>query len=66
MYFGAWYKSLYASSDHFSGYAAWILAGLEYEIALSKTDRLTQWDEVYSNSIYSLIDKMEKISTELN
>jgi N-acetylated-alpha-linked acidic dipeptidase len=42
MYFGAWYKSLYASSDHFSGYATWILAGLEYEITLSKTDRLTQ------------------------
>ena len=59
MYFGAWYKSLYASSNHFGGYAAWILAGLEYEIALSKTDRLTQWDEVCSNAIYSLIDKME-------
>jgi N-acetylated-alpha-linked acidic dipeptidase len=66
MYFGAWYRSLYASSDPFSGYAAWILPGLEYEIALSKTDRLTQWDQVYSNAIYSLIDKMEKISTELN
>ncbi|MGB1831952.1 MAG: transferrin receptor-like dimerization domain-containing protein, partial [Flavobacteriaceae bacterium] len=51
MYFGAWYRSLYASSDPFSGYAAWILPGLEYEIALSKTDRLTQWDEVYSNAI---------------
>ena len=34
MYFGSWYKSLYASSDPFSGYAAWILPGLEYEIAL--------------------------------
>ncbi|MDA8644654.1 M28 family peptidase, partial [Flavobacteriaceae bacterium] len=27
MYFGKWYKSLYASSDPFSGYAAWILPG---------------------------------------
>lgn len=66
MYFGAWYKSLYASSDPFSGYAAWILPGLEYEIALSKTDRLIQWDEIYSKAIYSLIDKMEQLNKALN
>ena len=66
MDFGAWYKSLYASSDPFSGYAAWILPGLEYEIALSKTDRLTQWDEIYSKAIYSLIDKMEQLNKALN
>ena len=35
MYFGSWYKSIYASSDPFSGYGAWILPGLEYEIALN-------------------------------
>ena len=34
MYFGAWYKSIYASSDPFSGYGAWILPGLEYELSL--------------------------------
>ena len=42
MYFGSWYKSLYASSDPFSGYAAWILAGLEYEIAIKSSARFIE------------------------
>ena len=32
MYFGSWYKSLYAGTDPFSGYASWVLPGIEYEI----------------------------------
>lgn len=31
MCFGSWYKSLYSSSDHFSGYVSWTLPGLEYK-----------------------------------
>jgi N-acetylated-alpha-linked acidic dipeptidase len=44
MYFGSWFKSIYAASDPFSGYAAWILPGLEYEIALNSSERLQEWD----------------------
>jgi N-acetylated-alpha-linked acidic dipeptidase len=66
MYFGSWYKSLYASSDPFSGYAAWILPGLEYEIALKSSDRLQEWDSRYTSAINSLSLKMKQLSQELN
>ncbi|MEQ9403894.1 MAG: M28 family peptidase [Cyclobacteriaceae bacterium] len=58
MYFGSWYKSLYAASDPFSGYASWILPGLEYEIALASSERLQEWDDRYSGAIKRLIDKI--------
>jgi N-acetylated-alpha-linked acidic dipeptidase len=61
MYFGSWYKSLYASSDPFSGYAAWILPGLEYEIALKSSNRLEEWDVRYSDAIQSLSTKMNQL-----
>ena len=65
MYFGSWYKSLYASSDPFSGYAAWILPGLEYEIALKSSNRLEEWDERYSAAVGSLNLKMNKLIAEI-
>lgn len=66
MYFGAWYRSLYAASDPFSGYASWILPGLEYEIALSSSDRLEEWDERYSGAISRLNKKIDDLMTNLN
>ena len=65
MYFGSWYKSLYASSDPFSGYAAWILPGLEYEIALKSSDRLQEWDSRYTNAINSFTLKMRQLILDL-
>ena len=65
MYFGSWYKSLYASSDPFSGYAAWILPGLEYEIALKSSDRLQEWDLRYTSAINSLTSKMKQLIQDL-
>jgi len=65
MYFGNWYKSLYASSDPFSGYAAWILPGLEYEIALKSSERLQEWDQRYEKAILSLNDKMTQLLNEI-
>lgn len=65
MYFGAWYKSLYASSDPFSGYAAWILPGIEYEIALKASDRLEKWDLRYANVIDSLDNKMKELNKQI-
>ena len=66
MYFGSWYRSLYASSDPFSGYAAWILPGLEYEIALKASDRLEEWDYRYSEAVNSLNLKMSELINDLN
>ncbi|MDF0717501.1 M28 family peptidase [Muricauda sp. 334s03] len=65
MYFGSWYKSLYASTDPFSGYASWILPGLEYEISLGSADRLEEWDERYSAAIADLADKMLKLTQSI-
>ena len=65
MYFGSWYKSLYASSDPFSGYAAWIIPGIEYEIALRSSDRLEEWDKRYANAILNLKTKMKNLSQEI-
>ena len=65
MYFGSWYKSLYASSDPFSGYAAWILPGLEYEIALKSSDRLQEWDTRYASAVEILHLKMKQLIQDL-
>ena len=65
MYFGSWYKSLYASSDPFSGYAAWIIPGVEYEIALRSSDRLEEWDKRYAIAILNLKTKMKNLSQEI-
>ena len=59
MYFGAWYRSLYSASDPFSGYASWILPGLEYEIALKSSARLKEWDDRYSAAIGRLNKKID-------
>lgn len=40
MAYGAWYRSLYASSDPYSGYASWMLPGLQYEASLRSTANL--------------------------
>lgn len=65
MYFGSWYKSLYSSSDPFSGYASWILPGLEYEIALKSSERLKEWDDRYTKAINSLNTKMRRLNEEI-
>jgi N-acetylated-alpha-linked acidic dipeptidase len=66
MYFGAWYRSLYSASDPFSGYASWILPGLEYEIALKSSDRLKEWDERYSTAISRLNAKIDGLIGSLD
>lgn len=65
MYFGSWYRSLYAASDPFSGYASWILPGLEYEISLRSVNRLEEWDERYASAIKRLSEKMNKLRYEI-
>jgi N-acetylated-alpha-linked acidic dipeptidase len=65
MYFGSWFKSIYAASDPFSGYAAWILPGLEYEIALNSSERLQEWDSRYASAVNSLHLKMNQLILDL-
>ena len=61
MPYGDWYKSLYASSDPFSGYASWILPGLQYQIEMENKDELKAWDLTYSQAILDLNGKMIEI-----
>lgn len=65
MYFGAWYRSLYASNDPFSGYASWILPGIQYEIEMKSSEKLEEWDERYAAAILDLSMKINKLSNSL-
>jgi N-acetylated-alpha-linked acidic dipeptidase len=59
--FGDWYKSVYVSSDPYSGYASWILPAIQYQIESKNTDRLAYWDEKYAEVVKILNDKVEKL-----
>lgn len=65
MYFGNWYRSLYASSDPFSGYASWILPGIKYETEMKSTERLAEWDDRYSKAINDLKSKIDGLMGKL-
>ena len=65
MYFGSWYRSLYAGTDPFSGYASWILPGIEYEIALKRLDKLNEWDVRYSKAIDDLVAKIIRLNESI-
>ena len=66
MYFGSWYRSLYAGTDPFSGYASWILPGIEYEIALKRSEKFIEWDNRYSKAIDDLSNKIFRLSQAIN
>lgn len=65
MYYGAWYKSLYVCNDPFSGYASWILPGIQYEVAIKNTTRLEEWDARYAKAILNLSKKIDKLTSQL-
>ena len=65
MYFGSWYRSLYAGTDPFSGYASWILPGIEYEVALKRSEKLQEWDIRYSKAIDDLTNKIFKLNKSI-
>jgi N-acetylated-alpha-linked acidic dipeptidase len=62
MYYGEWYKSLYVCNDPFSGYASWILPGIQYEVAINNTSRLEEWDTRYAKAILDLSKKIDKLT----
>lgn len=65
MYYGEWYKSLYVCNDPFSGYASWILPGIQYEVAIQRTEKLDEWDTRYAKAILNLSKKIDKLSKSL-
>ncbi|SDL54753.1 M28 family peptidase [Siphonobacter aquaeclarae] len=59
MAFGSWYRSLYASSDPYSGYASWMLPGLLYEASIRSTANLPDLEKRYLAAIRSLSGKLD-------
>ena len=47
MPYGKWFRSLYASSDPYSGYASWMLPGLLYEASIESTENLPDLEKRY-------------------
>ncbi|WP_084454577.1 M28 family peptidase [Algoriphagus terrigena] len=62
MYYGQWYQSLYVCNDPFSGYASWILPGIQYEVAIRSTARLEEWDTRYAKAIMDLSKKIDALT----
>ncbi len=63
--FGAWYRSLYAAPDPYSGYASWMLPGLRYEASLHATEHLKSLKKQYADAIESLTDNIEDITRKM-
>ncbi|NLE45428.1 MAG: M28 family peptidase [Chloroflexi bacterium] len=57
-----WHRSLYASQDPFSGYAAWVLPGLRYEIERRSEDGFTEWQAIYVQALRALTQRVEQIA----
>lgn len=66
MAFGNWYRSLYASSDPYSGYASWMLPGFLYEASLKSTKNLPELEGRYRKAITTLSERMATLVQSLN
>lgn len=65
MAYGKWYRSLYASSDPYSGYASWMLPGLLYEASLESTKNLSDLERRYIEAFERLDAKVEELGKQL-
>jgi N-acetylated-alpha-linked acidic dipeptidase len=64
MDYGSWYKSLYASSDPYSGYASWMLPGFMYLASNKESEKITAWENRYAKAFLQLNEEI-KIINEL-
>ncbi|MDR6194477.1 N-acetylated-alpha-linked acidic dipeptidase [Siphonobacter sp. BAB-5404] len=65
MAFGPWYRSLYASSDPYSGYASWMLPALLYEASLKSTANLPELEARHIKAIQSLSTKLATLTNTM-
>lgn len=61
MAYGKWYRSLYASSDPYSGYASWMLPGFLYEASLQSTENLPDLEMRYRKAMENLGAAIENL-----
>ncbi|MGA0557881.1 M28 family peptidase [Larkinella sp. VNQ87] len=66
MAFGSWYRSLYASSDPYSGYASWMLPGFLYEASLKSTANLPDLENRYKKAIQALSDQLASLTRAMS
>lgn len=57
----AWARSLWACEDPFSGYAAWMLPGLRYEVETRSLDGLERWKGLYAEALTTLAERIEAL-----
>ena len=65
MQYGQWYRSLYASSDPYSGYASWMLPGLLYEAENKNTKDLDKIKAQYTEALHLLNDRIQRLQRSL-
>ena len=61
MAYGAWYRSLYASSDPYSGYASWMLPGFLFEASLGSTRQLPELEQRHLDAFQRLDAKIAQM-----
>ncbi|MDF7821347.1 M28 family peptidase [Runella sp. MFBS21] len=65
MAYGSWYRSLYASSDPYSGYASWMLPAFQYEASLKSTANLADIEARHAKAIENLNNKIVSLNQQL-
>jgi N-acetylated-alpha-linked acidic dipeptidase len=60
-----WSRSLYASPDPFSGYAAWMLPGLRYEIETDNAMAVAAWEARYVAAVRDLERRLRELTALL-
>lgn len=59
-----WYRSLYASSDPFSGYASWMLPALRYEVETDGSEA-EPWVDRYVAAVHDLTRRLGELTALL-
>ncbi|CAN5609538.1 transferrin receptor-like dimerization domain-containing protein [soil metagenome] len=63
--FGAWNRSVYASPDPWSGYAAWMLPGLRYQVEVGTDADVGEWEKIYAARIRALTAAIQAATAAL-
>jgi N-acetylated-alpha-linked acidic dipeptidase len=63
--FGTWNRSVYASPDPWSGYAAWMLPGLRYQVEVGTDAQVREWEGIYAERMRALTAAIEAATAAL-
>lgn len=63
--FGAWNRSVYASPDPWSGYAAWMLPGLRYQVEVGTDAEVVEWERIYAERLRALTSAIQAATAAL-